>query len=119
MTALATADTLTERDEGMQLDQGAAAPRTLYDKIWDSHRVMSRDDGQDLLFIDRHFIYDVTAQSFDVLRRRGLEPRSPERTFGTVDHYVSSTAQGCGVEQQPRCPNRLPPQLVASRSQGA
>jgi 3-isopropylmalate/(R)-2-methylmalate dehydratase large subunit len=76
----------------MQLDQLSAGPRTLYDKIWDSHRVMSRDDGQDLLYIDRHYIHDVTAQSFDLLRQRGLKPRSPERIFGTPDHYVSSTA---------------------------
>jgi len=51
---------------------------------------MSRDDGQDLLFIDRHFIHDVTAQSFEMLRQRGLKPRSPERIFGTADHYVST-----------------------------
>jgi 3-isopropylmalate/(R)-2-methylmalate dehydratase large subunit len=76
----------------MQLEKGADRPRTLYDKIWDRHRVMSRDDGQDLLFIDRHFIHDVTAQSFDLLRQRGLKPRSPERIFGTADHYVSSAA---------------------------
>ncbi len=68
----------------------AAGPRTLYDKIWSKHRIMSRDDGQDLLFIDRHFIHDVTAQSFEMLRQRGLKPRSPERIFGTVDHYVST-----------------------------
>src|SRR6478736_5845068 len=76
----------------MQLEQGVGGPQTLYDKIWNSHRVMSRDDGQDLLFIDRHFIHDVTAQSFDLLRERGLKPRSPERIFGTADHYVSSAA---------------------------
>ncbi|MFM0050663.1 hypothetical protein [Caballeronia grimmiae] len=65
----------------MQPEHGPAGPQTLYDKIWNSHRVMSRD-GQDLLFIDRHFIHDVTAQSFDMLRQRGLTPRSPERIFG-------------------------------------
>ena len=73
----------------MHHDQ-AAGPRTLYDKIWSRHRIMSRDDGQDLLFIDRHFIHDVTAQSFEMLRQRGLKPRSPERIFGTADHYVST-----------------------------
>ncbi|MEI5998165.1 3-isopropylmalate dehydratase large subunit [Paraburkholderia bengalensis] len=76
----------------MPPDQAIMGPRTLYDKIWDAHRVMSRDDGQDLLFIDRHFVHDVTAQSFDMLRERGLKPRSPERIFGTADHYVSSAA---------------------------
>lgn len=85
----------------MHPDQAAAGPRTLYDKIWDSHRVMSRDDGQDLLFIDRHFIHDVTAQSFDLLRQRGLKPRSPERIFGTADHYVSSVANDISAVADP------------------
>lgn len=85
----------------MQLDQKSDGPRTLYDKIWDSHRVMSRDDGQDLLFIDRHFIHDVTAQSFDLMRQRGLKPRSPERIFGTADHYVSSTANDIAAVADP------------------
>ncbi|KXU91436.1 isopropylmalate isomerase [Paraburkholderia monticola] len=85
----------------MQPDQATAGPRTLYDKIWDSHRVMSRDDGQDLLFIDRHFIHDVTAQSFDLLRERGLKPRSPERIFGTADHYVSSAANEMAAVADP------------------
>jgi 3-isopropylmalate/(R)-2-methylmalate dehydratase large subunit len=85
----------------MQPDQATAGPRTLYDKIWDSHRVMSRDDGQDLLFIDRHFIHDVTAQSFDLLRERGLKPRSPERIFGTADHYVSSAANDMAAVADP------------------
>ncbi|CAG9256673.1 3-isopropylmalate dehydratase subunit LeuC [Paraburkholderia caribensis] len=92
MAAFAAANKLMERDKAMQLDQAMGGPRTLYDKLWDAHRVMSRDDGQDLLFIDRHFVHDVTAQSFDMLRERGLKPRSPQRIFGTVDHYVSSTA---------------------------
>ncbi|WP_233839371.1 3-isopropylmalate dehydratase large subunit [Paraburkholderia sp. ZP32-5] len=85
----------------MPLDHAMDGPRTLYDKIWDAHRVMSRDDGQDLLFIDRHFVHDVTAQSFDMLRERGLEPRSPERTFGTPDHYVSSSANGMASVADP------------------
>jgi len=85
----------------MQPEHGPAGPLTLYDKIWNSHRVMSRDDGQDLLFIDRHFIHDVTAQSFDMLRQRGLTPRSPERIFGTADHYVSSAANGMSAVTDP------------------
>jgi 3-isopropylmalate/(R)-2-methylmalate dehydratase large subunit len=60
----------------------------MFDKIWDRHRIMTREDGQDLLFIDRHFIHDVTATAFDMLRQRGLKPRAPERIFGMPDHYV-------------------------------
>jgi 3-isopropylmalate/(R)-2-methylmalate dehydratase large subunit len=66
----------------------------MYDKIWDKHRIMSRDDGQDLLFIERHFIHDITAHAFEMLRERGLQPRSPHRIFGTVDHYVSTRTHG-------------------------
>jgi 3-isopropylmalate/(R)-2-methylmalate dehydratase large subunit len=61
---------------------------TLFDKIWAKHRIMSREDGQDLLYIDRHFIHDVTATAFAALRARGLRPRTPSRIFGTADHYV-------------------------------
>jgi 3-isopropylmalate/(R)-2-methylmalate dehydratase large subunit len=78
-----------ERDRNMHPDK-AAGPRTLYDKNWSAHRITSRDDGQDLLYIDRHFIHDVTAQSFDMLRERGMKVRAPHRTFGTTDHYVST-----------------------------
>ncbi|SAK82197.1 isopropylmalate isomerase large subunit [Caballeronia pedi] len=85
----------------MQLEQGVGDPQTLYDKIWKSHRVMSRNDGQDLLYIDRHFIHDVTAQSFDLLRQRGIKPRSPERIFGTADHYVSSAANDMSAVTDP------------------
>ncbi|BCQ29403.1 3-isopropylmalate dehydratase large subunit (plasmid) [Caballeronia sp. NK8] len=85
----------------MQLEQGVGGPQTLYDKIWKSHRVMSRNDGQDLLYIDRHFIHDVTAQSFDLLRQRGIKPRSPERIFGTADHYVSSAANDMSAVTDP------------------
>ena len=65
-----------------------AEPTTLLDKLWQKHLIRSRPDGQDLLFIDRHFIHDVTATAFDMLRERGLSPRSPNRIFATPDHYV-------------------------------
>jgi 3-isopropylmalate/(R)-2-methylmalate dehydratase large subunit len=67
-----------------------AMRQTLFDKMWSRHVITSREDGQDLLFIDRHFIHDVTATAFDLLRNKGLRPRSPGRTFGTPDHYVPS-----------------------------
>jgi 3-isopropylmalate/(R)-2-methylmalate dehydratase large subunit len=70
------------------MDATSTAPSTLLDKLWTRHRIQSREDGQDLLFIDRHFIHDVTATAFDMLRARGLKPRAPQRIFGTPDHYV-------------------------------
>ena len=48
-----------------------ARPRTLYDKIWDSH-VVSERDGMSLLYIDRHLIHEVTSpQAFEGLRTAG------------------------------------------------
>jgi 3-isopropylmalate/(R)-2-methylmalate dehydratase large subunit len=79
----------------------AAPPRTLFDKIWDEHRVTTRDDGQDLLYIDRHFIHDVTETAFRMLRDRGLRPRAPQRIFGTADHYVPTHSRDMAAINHP------------------
>ncbi|WP_248308729.1 3-isopropylmalate dehydratase large subunit [Bosea sp. 124] len=78
-----------------------ARPQTLLDKIWAKHRILSREDGQDLLFIDRHFIHDVTAPAFEILRARGLKPRAPSRTFGTADHYVPTHSRDMTAVNHP------------------
>ena len=44
-----------------------AKPRTLFDKIWDSHLVHAQDDGTCVLYIDRHLIHEVTMHSFQPL----------------------------------------------------
>lgn len=63
-------------------------PRTLFEKIWDRHRVLERDDGQTLLYVDRHLIHDGSEPAFTRLRKRGVGVRAPARTFATPDHYV-------------------------------
>lgn len=82
-------------------DRPNHTPRTMFDKIWDSHRIMSREDGQDLLFIDRHFIHDVTEPAFRMLRDRNLKPRSPQRIFGTADHYVPTHSRKASAINDP------------------
>ncbi len=73
---------------------GGMAPRTLYDKIWDDHVVASRDDGTDLLFIDRHLIHEVTTpQAFEGLRLAGRRLRRPDLTLAVPDHNVPTTAR--------------------------
>ncbi|MBT2321831.1 3-isopropylmalate dehydratase large subunit [Variovorax paradoxus] len=66
----------------------ASPPRTLFDKIWAEHVVMQRDDGQSLLYVDRHLVQDGSAPAFQMLRQKGLAVRTPERAFATPDHYV-------------------------------
>jgi 3-isopropylmalate/(R)-2-methylmalate dehydratase large subunit len=69
-----------------------AAPRTLYDKIFDDHVVDRQDDGTCLLYIDRHLVHEVTSpQAFEGLRMAGRKVRQPERTLAVVDHNVPTS----------------------------
>src|SRR4051794_8256101 len=70
-----------------------AQPQTLFDKIWSRHVVFERDDGEALLYIDRHLVHDGSRRAFEVLRERGMKVRRPDRVFGTPDHYVSTTSR--------------------------
>ena len=74
-------------------DLDSRTPETMFAKIWSRHQILERDDGQVLLYVDRHFIHDVSAVAFDELRRRGLKTRAPQRTFGTPDHYVPTDSR--------------------------
>ncbi|MDR6854197.1 3-isopropylmalate dehydratase large subunit [Variovorax guangxiensis] len=67
--------------------------RTLFDKIWAQHVVMQRDDGQSLLYVDRHLVQDGSAPAFQMLRQRGLPVRRPELAFATPDHYVPTASR--------------------------
>ncbi|MDE0114021.1 MAG: 3-isopropylmalate dehydratase large subunit [Albidovulum sp.] len=66
-----------------------SAPKTLYDKIWDSHVVHESDDGTCLLYIDRHLVHEVTSpQAFEGLRLAGRKVRAPKQTIAVPDHNV-------------------------------
>ena len=68
--------------------------RTLYDKVWDLHRVAELPGGSNQLFIGLHLIHEVTSpQAFAGLKDLGLRVRHPERTVATVDHIVPTTSQ--------------------------
>ncbi len=59
-----------------------SAPRTLFDKIWDSHLVDRQDDGTCLIYIDRHLVHEVTSpQAFAGLRLSGRAPSTVTRMF--------------------------------------
>ncbi|HUD92927.1 3-isopropylmalate dehydratase large subunit [Sphingobium sp.] len=69
-------------------------PRTLYEKIWDAHIVMQRDDGTALIYIDRHLVHEVTSpQAFDGLSRAGRPVKRPDLTLAVPDHNVPTTAR--------------------------
>ncbi len=67
---------------------------TLYDKVWELHKVAQLPGGSTQLFIGLHLIHEVTSpQAFAALSDLGLGVRHPERTVATVDHIVPTTSQ--------------------------
>lgn len=72
----------------------ASKPRTLYEKIWDSHVVERLDDGTCLIYIDRHLVHEVTSpQAFEALRLAGRKVRRPDLTLAVPDHNLPTTAR--------------------------
>jgi len=67
---------------------------TLYDKIWERHKITELPTGQDELFVGLHLIHEVTSpQAFGMLEERDLEVAYPEYTYATVDHIVPTADQ--------------------------
>jgi 3-isopropylmalate/(R)-2-methylmalate dehydratase large subunit len=62
-------------------------PKTLFEKIWDSHVVVEEAESPAVLYIDLHLVHEVTSpQAFNGLREKGLVVRRPDRTVATMDH---------------------------------
>lgn len=71
-----------------------ATGKTLFDKIWDAHVVQQLENGPAQLYIDRHYIHEVTSpQAFEGLREKGIKVFRPGRTFATCDHNVPTLNQ--------------------------
>ncbi|NOT04333.1 MAG: 3-isopropylmalate dehydratase large subunit [Anaerolineales bacterium] len=67
-------------------------PKTLFDKIWESHVVAEQPESPAILYIDLHLVHEVTSpQAFTGLRQRGLKVRRPDRTLATMDHSIPTT----------------------------
>jgi len=65
------------------------APRTLYQKIWDTHLVYEAPGQPALLYIDRHLVHEGTSpQAFSGLKAAGRKVRRPDLTFAVMDHSV-------------------------------
>jgi 3-isopropylmalate/(R)-2-methylmalate dehydratase large subunit len=66
---------------------------TLFDKIWDAHRVARNDAGDELVYIDRHLVHEVSSpQAFTALAEAGRGLRSTARHIAVQDHNVPTTA---------------------------
>jgi len=75
-------------------------PKTIFEKIWDSHVVKKAAGYPDALFIDRHYIHEVTSpQAFDGLRNRGIKVFNTKRTTATADHNVPTKDQHLPIKE--------------------
>jgi 3-isopropylmalate/(R)-2-methylmalate dehydratase large subunit len=73
-------------------------PRTLFDKLWDIHAVVAREDGATLLWVDRHFIHEGSFHAFDQLKKKGAGVARPDLTFGIADHYVPTRGRDAPIQ---------------------
>jgi 3-isopropylmalate/(R)-2-methylmalate dehydratase large subunit len=75
--------------------------QTLFDKIWDGHVVRSIEDGPDVVYIDRHYIHEVTSpQAFNGLKERGIPVLRPGRTIATADHNIPTKDQHLTIKDE-------------------
>lgn len=75
--------------------------KTLFDKIWDSHVVRSIEQGPDVLYIDRHYIHEVTSpQAFNGLKQRGITVFRPANTIATADHNIPTKDQHMQIRDE-------------------
>ena len=64
-------------------------PKTMFDKIWDTHVVRQAPGESTILYIDRHLVHEATsAQAFAGLRETGRKVHRPGATIAVLDHNV-------------------------------
>ena len=75
--------------------------KTLFEKIWESHIVVEKQNGPSLIYIDRHLVHEVTSpQAFDGLRMNKRKVRRPDLTIATMDHNVPTTDRSLPILDQ-------------------
>jgi 3-isopropylmalate/(R)-2-methylmalate dehydratase large subunit len=73
-------------------------PRTLYDKLWDTHVVHVEPDGTALIYIDRQLVHEVTSpQAFEGLKINGRKPWRLASLLATPDHNIPTTDRDKGI----------------------
>jgi len=75
-----------------------AEARTIFEKVWDTHVVAEREDGECLLYIDRLLLQENSFHAFDKLRREDRKVRNPGQAFAFADHYVPTLDRARGLD---------------------
>lgn len=75
--------------------------KSLFEKIWERHIVKTIEGGPSVLYIDRHFIHEVTSpQAFNGLNQRGIKVFRPQQTIATADHNVPTLNQHLPIKEE-------------------
>lgn len=75
--------------------------KTLFEKIWDSHLVVEKQNAPSLIYVDRHLVHEVTSpQAFDGLRTNNRTVRRPDLTIATMDHNVPTNDRSLPMVDQ-------------------
>jgi 3-isopropylmalate/(R)-2-methylmalate dehydratase large subunit len=77
--------------------QQMSAPQTVFDKLWAAHEIVRRDDGESLLWVDRHYVHEGSFHAFARLRERKAPLAEPGLTFAFADHYVPTRASRSNI----------------------
>ncbi len=85
----------------MQFFKKEQMSKTLFEKIWEKHIVKTIDDGPSVLYIDKHFIHEVTSpQAFTGLNKRGIKVLRPKQVVATADHNVPTLNQHLPIKEE-------------------
>ncbi|HHB93160.1 MAG TPA: 3-isopropylmalate dehydratase large subunit [Thioploca sp.] len=93
-------------------------PKTLYDKLWDTHVVRTDENGATLLYIDRHLIHEVTSpQAFEGLRIAKRQPWRISTNIAVHDHNVPTTERSGGITTVTDKTSRIQMETLSSNCQ--
>jgi 3-isopropylmalate/(R)-2-methylmalate dehydratase large subunit len=85
----------------MSATNNTSSAKTLFEKIWDKHVVKTIEGGPSVLYIDKHFIHEVTSpQAFTGLNKRGIKVFRPAQTVATADHNVPTLNQHLPIKEE-------------------
>jgi 3-isopropylmalate/(R)-2-methylmalate dehydratase large subunit len=93
------------------------AGKTLFDKIWQAHEICQNEEGQSLLWVDRHLAHEGSFHAFNKLAERDLPVLHPECTIGVADHYVPTTSRNL-IAVQPKVRNVIQQLIDNTRRHG-
>ena len=82
-------------------NQQISKGKSLFEKVWKKHVVKEMEDGPSVIYIDKHFIHEVTSpQAFNGLNKRGIKVFRPQQTIATADHNVPTINQHLPIKEE-------------------